>query len=114
MKKKEIIKKNYEFSKIINKKNAIKNKYFSIFYQPNQEKNYYGISIPKKTGNAVTRNKIKRQIKSIIDNNKISIPKSYDYVIIVREWVKNIDYSKMQTELINLFNKVEGEKHVKN
>ena len=38
MKKTEIIKKSYEFSKIINKRNAIKNKYFSIFYQPNQEK----------------------------------------------------------------------------
>ena len=113
MKKTEIIKKSYEFSKIINKRKAIKNKYFSIFYQTNQEKNYYGISVPKKTGNAVTRNKIKRQTKSIIDNNKISIPKSYDYVIIVREWVKNIDYSKMQTELINLFNKVEGEKNDK-
>lgn len=111
MKKTEIIKKSYEFAKIIKTKKVIKNKYYSIFYKENEEKNYYGISIPKKVGNAVTRNKIKRRIKSIIDNNKLIIPKSYDYVIIVREWIKDIDYKKMQSELINLIIKVEGEKN---
>ena len=70
MKKQEILKKSYDFENIINKNNCTKNKYFSIFYNKNDIKNIYGISVPKKIGNAVLRNKIKRQIKSIIDNNK--------------------------------------------
>lgn len=111
MKKKEIIKKNYEFSKIINKRQIIKNKYFTVFYQENKENNKYGISIPKKIGNAVIRNKIKRQIKNIIDINKLIIPNSYDYVIIIKESVLEIHYQELQSQLINLLKKVKGEQN---
>lgn len=106
MKKQEILKKSYDFESIINKNICVKNKYFSIFYQKNNEKNIYGISVPKKIGNAVTRNKIKRQIKTIIDKNKLSIPKNYDYVIIIRKGLLEIDYINKETELINLFNNI--------
>ena len=69
MKKKEIIKKSNDYTKVINKNNKLKNKYYSLFYIKS-DNTLFGISIPKKIGNAVIRNKNKRQIKNIIDNNK--------------------------------------------
>ena len=85
MKKKNIIKKEQEFTKIIHKCPYKKNSYFVIYYRENKEFNRYGISVPKKTGKAYIRNKIKRRIKNIIDNNEKNIHKSYDYVIIIRK-----------------------------
>jgi len=105
MKKKEIIKKSLDYTNIINKNNKIKNKYYSIFYVKS-ENTLFGISIPKKTGNAVVRNKIKRQIKNIIDKNKINIQNNYNYVIIIRKEILELPYLEMEKELISLFKKV--------
>lgn len=111
MKKKEIIKKSNDYTKVINKNNKLKNKYYSLFYIKS-DKTLFGISIPKKIGNAVIRNKNKRQIKNIIDNNKNNIQNEYNYVIIIRKEILSLSYQEKEKELINLFKKI-GEKNEK-
>jgi len=106
MKKAEIIKKNTEFSKIIKKNKCVKNKYYAIYYDESQEKNLYGITVPTKTCNAVMRNKLKRQVKNIIDNNKNYIQTPNNYVIIIRKSLLEISYKDKERELINLFKKM--------
>lgn len=105
MKKKEIIKKNEDFQKIIEKKRVVRNKFFSVFYIDNDVM-LFGISVPKKTGNAVVRNKIKRQIKNIIDINKKNLQNNKQYVIIVKRSVLDLTYEKMERELINLIKEI--------
>ena len=111
MKKKEIIKKSNDYTKVINKNNKLKNKYYSLFYIKS-DNTLFGISIPKKIGNAVIRNKNKRQIKNIIDNNKNNIQNGYNYVIIIRKEILSLSYQEKDQELINLFKKI-GEKNEK-
>ena len=106
MKKNEIIQKSSEFSEIINTATKIKNKYLTIFYRKNSTINRYGITVPTKLGNAVIRNKNKRQIKNIIDKNKKNIKKSYDYVIILKSEIINLNYQAKEEELINLITKI--------
>ena len=106
MKKKEIIKDNREFSRIINKNKSVKNRYYSIYYEKTDSKNLYGISVPTKTGNAVIRNKLKRQVKNIIDNNKNYIQSSYNYVIILRKSLLGIDYQLKEIEITDLLKKI--------
>ena len=111
MKKKEIIKKSNDYTKVINKNNKLKNKYYSLFYIKS-DNTLFGISIPKKIGNAVIRNKNKRQIKNIIDNNKNNIQNGYNYVIIIRKEILSLSYQEKEQELINLFKNI-GEKNEK-
>ena len=106
MKKKEIIKKETEFTDIIHHCPYKKNNYFVIYYRPNNEKNRYGISVPKKTGKAHIRNKIKRRIKNIIDQNQKRVHSSFDYVIIIRKRLIELDYHQMEEQLINLIEKI--------
>ena len=106
MKKIDIIKSSREYTEIINNGKNIKSKNFSIYYRNNQEKNRYGISIPKKTGKAVIRNKIKRRVKNIIDNNKNSMQTTFDYVIIIRKGILDLTYLEMEKELINLIKSI--------
>ena len=105
MNQEKIIKKSSTFSKIINKKNKVRNNYFSIYYEKS-EKNLYGITIPKKIGKAHTRNKIKRQIKNIITINEKNIPKDFNYVIIIKEAALILKYADMEKYLIELIKKV--------
>lgn len=106
MKKKDIIKSKLEYTEIINNCKYIKNNYYVIYYRKNNTHNRFGISIPKKTGKAVLRNKIKRRIKNIIDNNKFNIQNSYDYVIICRKRLIELQYSEMENNFISLIKKL--------
>lgn len=110
MKKKDIIQKQIEFTEIIHKCPYVKNNYFVIYYRKNNTYNRFGISIPKKTGKANIRNKIKRRIKNIIDLNKNYIHSSYDYVIIIRKRLIELDYNGIQENLISLLSRI-GEKN---
>ena len=106
MKKRDIIKSKLEYTEIINNCKYIKNNYYVIYYRKNNTYNRFGISIPKKTGKAVLRNKIKRRIKNIIDNNKFNIQNSYDYVIISRKRLIELKYSEMENNFISLIKKL--------
>jgi len=105
MNKEKIIKESKTFTEIISKKQSIKNKYYSIYYQ-SSDINKYGITIPKKVGKANIRNKIKRRIKNIIITNEKYIQTNFNYVIIIKEAILNLDYSSMEKELLDLLKKV--------
>ena len=62
----------------------------------------YGISVGKKLGNAVYRNRKKRQIRSIIDNLEKDYIKKKDYIIILREKGKYLEYQELNHKLKSL------------
>jgi|SRR5690554_6086246 len=100
MKKKYIIKKNYHIQKIIADKKSYANKCFIIYKKENNLDYFrFVVSIGKKIGNAVVRNKFKRQIKDIIYQNKCEIIKKYDILIIVRIHIKNLTYLEIKKYL---------------
>lgn len=104
MKKINIVKSNEDFNDIIKNGKVLKNKYYVIYYIDNRQDKYkVGIAIPKKIGKAVIRNKLKRQIKSILDNNKEKL-KKIDYIIIARSQILEIDYKQKEKELVTLLN----------
>lgn len=107
MKKIDIIKSSDEYTNIINKNKVVKNKYYSIYYRNRNKNNTrYGITVPKKLGIAVLRNKMKRRVKNIIDHNKNAIQNNYDYVIIIKKAVLDLTYIEMQEELLKLMRNI--------
>ena len=52
-----------------------------------------GISVGKKLGNAVCRNKVKRQLRSIVDD-VFTIEEGYDVIIIVRPAYTNKSFEE--------------------
>ena len=43
-----------------------------------------GFAVPKAVGNAVTRNRIKRQLRTLVRDRLGALPASNDYVLVVR------------------------------
>ncbi|MBR4617883.1 MAG: ribonuclease P protein component [Bacilli bacterium] len=106
MKKKNIVKTKEEFNNIINTGFCNKNKYFVVYSKENKkEYDCFGISVGKKIGNAVTRNKYKRKIRNIIDIYRKDYVNSKDYIIILRSNALSITFEEMKENLIILLNK---------
>ena len=106
MKKKNIIKKNQDFQRIIKNNKSIVSKEFIIYLEKNNNSIYhFGISVSKKLGNAVVRNKLKRQVKSIID--KKDYQNTFNCIIILRKGVLKINYWEMQNALFKIIEKLD-------
>ncbi|AGM25594.1 ribonuclease P protein component [Spiroplasma chrysopicola] len=104
MKKKYIVKKNHEFQEIIGLRVFIKTDPYYIYFRKNNL-NYprFGISVGKKLGNAVLRNKVRRQIRSMITIDPTLNIQGYDYIIIVKKnYFKNSYFINKEVLLKNL------------
>ena len=85
MKKAYRVRKNEEFTRIISKKHTRSSKNFVIHYDSKVlDHSRIGISVSKKLGNAVIRNKVKRQVREMVKELDL-YELSYDYIIIVRK-----------------------------
>jgi ribonuclease P protein component len=106
MKKKYIVKMREEFNCLIKTGICSKNKYFVLYHLPNN-KSYdrFGISVGKKIGNAVTRNKYKRKIRSIIDKYRKDYINYQDYIIILRGSALSASFQDLEESLIFLLKK---------
>lgn len=106
MKKINIVKNKYEFDELIKNGKRKKNDYYIIYYKENKFNRYrFGISVGKKLGNAVFRNKYKRKIRNIVDNNKKYYQNNLDYIIIMRKSCINSNFENMENQYIDLIKK---------
>ncbi len=103
MKKKYSLKQNNVFNDVL-KKGRKNHSEFFLLSKSRHQNNYghirIGISIPKKFGNAVFRNKQKRQIKNIIDSFFIDIKdKNVDLIILAKKPFFSLSFIEKQTIL---------------
>lgn len=99
MKKINILKNSRDFDRIIKNNRPYKYKEYIIYLERNNDDIYkFGISVGKKIGNAVRRNKVKRQIKSIIDKNNYQ--NNFNCIIIVGRGINEKNYSEIEKDLL--------------
>lgn len=102
MKKTEMLKKNYEFKRVITKGKYYSGKKIETFiFENNREKkeiNFLGLAIGVKRGNAVKRNKIKRLIREAYMKNEDNLKLGKRMVFL---WKKNVPIKGTTLEDIN-------------
>ena len=106
MKKAYRIRKNEEFSSIISSKHSAHSAGFVMYYAKRKEDHARaGISVSKKLGNAVERNRIKRQvremIRALVDFETCEI----DMIVIVRKPYLEKDFTANKNDLEILIKK---------
>ncbi len=111
MKKVYRIKKNNEIDAIIQHKKSVGDKFFVVYYKDTTLPHFrFAISIGKKYGGAVQRNKIKRQIRMILHNQAKGIP-PFDYVIVVKKDASNLSYQEIEANILKHYSKFKKVEH---
>ncbi|MBR1717644.1 MAG: ribonuclease P protein component [Bacilli bacterium] len=104
MKKINVLKNNYDFDRIIKNNKPFVYKHFLIYKESSEGLYHFGISVSKHITNAVGRNKIKRQIRDIIDDYNFN--SNFNCIIIVRKSIMNSNYQEIKKQLDFCFSKL--------
>ena len=102
---------NDDFKSILDGK-RLSNKYLTIFFRKLSDKDNKKLNISfvtkKKIGNAVSRNKIKRRLRNIMNDatKKININLNYCYLLIARTSILNDPYENIKQTLFAEFEKI--------
>lgn len=104
MNKRHRIKKNKEFQEVFRNGESFANRQFVLYYmkKPGQDSFRIGLSVSKKVGNAVTRNRIKRYVREVFHELEDDINASYDYVIIARKPTSSMTLHEVKGSLMHL------------
>jgi ribonuclease P protein component len=94
------LKKRYEFRQAQLSGRRIHTPHFLILVHPNALQNTrLGITVTKKVGTAVQRNRIKRVVREVFRRNRSLFPPSHDLVFIAKRGSTGIDYGSLLSEL---------------
>lgn len=81
-------------------------RYIIVFIKENDcGYNRFGIVTSKKIGNAVVRNRAKRQLRAILFNNKEKMATGFDMVIVARFSIKGAISNSIEKDFLNLIRK---------
>ena len=101
MTKERTVKKRSDFDRVINKGTRIPTASYRIFFLPNEiGHTRFGIGVGKKNGNAVVRNRLKRQVRAMVaKRNDYSLP--LDVIILIRPSYSSEKFDENEAELLN-------------
>ncbi|MCX5917713.1 MAG: ribonuclease P protein component [Deltaproteobacteria bacterium] len=102
--KEERIRKRADFQRIFRVGAKIQTPHFRVSICPNGlSHSRLGVTVGRKIGSAVQRNRIKRRVREFFRLNKDSLPGSSDLVVTAREGAVNLNFWQVSEELKGLF-----------
>ena len=106
MKKKYSLKRNEEIASIVQQRRSVRNSAFIVFFRKNNlDYSRVCISVSKKLGIAVVRNKTKRQVREMV-TDICDFNLNYDFVIVVKNLYFNNDFQANKNKLNELYLKI--------
>ncbi|WP_139364959.1 ribonuclease P protein component [Sutcliffiella halmapala] len=108
MRKEQRIKKNKEFQHVFQGGKSMANRQFVIYALEKKEQPQFriGLSVSKKIGNAVTRNRIKRLVRQAFLEMKEQLPGYVDIVVIARKPTAEMTYEEVEKSLHHVIRKI--------
>lgn len=106
MKKTEAIKLNREFRSLYYRGGSAVSKNIVVYYRKNKRRlNRLGLTVSKKVGNAVVRNRVKRLIKENYRLREETVREGFDIVIVARNKAASSSYHDIGRDMDYLFGK---------
>lgn len=104
MRKSYRVKKEREFQKVFQEGASVANRKFVVYRLASSDQPHFrvGLSVGKKVGNAVIRNRVKRLIRAALQELKPEIKEPLDFIIIARPSTKEMTYAETKQNLVHV------------
>ncbi len=101
------LKKNKEYRNVYSRGKSFADRYLVIYFLANNlDFCRFGFTVSKKTGNAVTRNRVRRLLKEACRLNSDIFSGGFDLVFVARRGIVALDYKQVEESLLKLLKKV--------
>src|SRR5690606_7650214 len=99
------LRKREDFSKVFKYGKAAANHQFVVYvrHAPATESFRFGVSVSKKVGNSVVRNRMRRRVKEIVRHMEPSMKSNVDIVCIVRKPALELDHISLRKSIQHVF-----------
>ncbi len=107
MRKEHRLRQRSDFRRVFRCGKSVANRQFVLYSYARKDNGpvRIGISVSKKVGNAVVRNRIRRRVKEVVRQWTEQLPEQNDFIIIARRPAAEMDYKQIQSSLRHVFNK---------
>jgi ribonuclease P protein component len=106
MLKKEVLRKQSDFSAIYNKGKSVGERYVVLFYRKNNlPYNRFGYLASKKVGNSIKRNRARRLMKESFRQLDKKVIDGRDYIFIARNTIGNTSMEEVKRSMYNALKK---------
>ena len=96
------LKKNHIFRKLYSSK-GVANSYFVLYARPNRTQcNHIGITVSKKLGHAVVRNRTRRRIREVYRLNEERFAPGWDIVVVARTKALHVSFRELTAAYLSL------------
>ncbi len=104
MDKKNRLRKNMEFRKVYKVRKNFWNRNLILYIRKNgTEETRIGVTITRKVGNAVVRNKLKRRIKELNNAYIADLKSGYDIVVIPKKNAVDLPFKDLKSALKHIY-----------
>lgn len=102
------IKSHMDFKKVYHSGDSLANKFLVLYFLRSGDgegPNRYGITVSKKVGKAVVRNKVRRRLRELIRINEENIATQYEIVFVSRVRAKEATFEELSQAFFSLLKK---------
>lgn len=102
MQKEHRLAKREDFNKVYRHGTSVANRQFVLYYKKRLAQDgegapfRMGVSVSKKLGNAVVRNRLRRVMKEVVRLHASQVEEGYDFIMIARKPVADMDYGEIE------------------
>lgn len=98
-----------DFNKVYRRGKSFANHQFVLYVSRNPQTEQFrlGISVSKKVGNAVIRNRMRRLIKEIVRLDAERLNPGLDLILIVRKPAIDMEYEELRSSILHVMKKAE-------
>ncbi|NMO94182.1 ribonuclease P protein component [Paenibacillus lemnae] len=107
MEKKLRLRNRADFSRVYRHGKSFANHQFVVYWFRKKEVEQFraGVSVSKKVGNAVVRNRMRRLVKEIVRHHQDEIIEHIDLIFIVRKGALNKTYQELEKSVLHVLRK---------
>lgn len=95
-----------QYNNIYKYGNKIGGRYLLVYIMKKETGgNRFGVVTSKKVGKAVKRNRVKRQIRAIIEQRKNEVPGNNDFIVIARHHIYGVSSQELEKDFLKIMKK---------